>query len=94
MTTEPAPVVRTMRSRAASTSARVSIAAGAAACGIAARNVVGPIPMRPWRGSPDSRATAVRMASGLAHRKQAASCRILSERALVALTLCEVVTMS
>src|SRR5205085_2576056 len=57
-------------------------------------SAAGPSPMRPWRVSPDSSATVVSIASGSARRRQAARCPILSERALVSLTLREAATIS
>jgi hypothetical protein len=57
-----------------------------------ARSVEGPMPMRPWRISPDRYATEISSSSAFNARRHSASSRILAERAEVVATRREVST--
>jgi len=91
---EPRPVVVAICSKTLSTSINESTGVEAAASGFDSRIAEPPIPIRPWRGSPDRNATAMSTSGSVTRRSSAARSAILTRRPLAFATASLVVTSS
>ena len=76
---EPVPRIAARSSSRRSTSMRSRLAVSAGPCA-QARNVDGPMPIRPWRISPARYSTAISSSSAFSARRPSASSRALADR--------------